>query len=175
MSDSYGQLQHPPFFQGYVNLSGTAELSDLLTLSLSELEKDMITLKDANFDFAYEDGKWTIAQMLQHCIDTEMIFAYRALCIARNDKRQIRSFDENEYAQESLNNYETESLMNSMLTVRRTSLYLFNSFNKEWLERSALTDLNQSISVRALGHIIIGHWRHHKNVLTNRYGIQFGQ
>ena len=175
MSDSYGQLQHPPFFQGYVNLSGTAELSDLLTLSLSELEKDMITLKDANFDFAYEDGKWTIAQMLQHCIDTEMIFAYRALCIARNDKRQIRSFDENEYAQESLNNYETESLMNSMLTVRKTSLYLFNSFNKEWLERSALTDLNQSISVRALGHIIIGHWRHHKNVLTNRYGIQFGQ
>ncbi|MEO0001553.1 MAG: hypothetical protein RL766_1599 [Bacteroidota bacterium] len=175
MSDSYGQLQHPPFFQGYVNLSGTAELSDLLTLSLSELEKDMITLKDANFDFAYEDGKWTIAQMLQHCIDTEMIFAYRALCIARNDKRQIRSFDENEYAQESLNNYETESLMNSMLTVRRTSLYLFNSFNKEWLERSALTDLNQSISVRALGHIIIGHWRHHKNVLTNRYGIQFSQ
>jgi hypothetical protein len=175
MSDSYGQLQHPPFFQGYVNLSGTAELSDLLTLSLSELEKDMITLKDANFDFAYEDGKWTIAQMLQHCIDTEMIFAYRALCIARNDKRQIRSFDENEYAQESLNNYETESLMNSMLTVRKTSLYLFNSFNKEWLERSALTDLNQSISVRALGHIIIGHWRHHKNVLTNRYGIQFSQ
>lgn len=175
MSDSYGQLQHPPFFQGYVNLSGTAELSDLLTLSLSELEKDMMTLKDANFDFAYEDGKWTIAQMLQHCIDTEMIFAYRALCIARNDKRQIRSFDENEYAQESLNNYETESLMNSMLTVRKTSLYLFNSFNKEWLERSALTDLNQSISVRALGHIIIGHWRHHKNVLTNRYGIQFGQ
>jgi hypothetical protein len=175
MSDSYGQLQHPPFFQGYVNLSGTAELSDLLTLSLSELEKDMMTLKDANFDFAYEDGKWTIAQMLQHCIDTEMIFAYRALCIARNDKRQIRSFDENEYAQESLNNYETESLMNSMLTVRKTSLYLFNSFNKEWLERSALTDLNQSISVRALGHIIIGHWRHHKNVLTNRYGIQFSQ
>ena len=175
MSDSYGQLQHPPFFQGYVNLSGTAELSDLLTLSLSELEKDMITLKDANFDFGYEDGKWTIAQMLQHCIDTEMIFAYRALCIARNDKRQIRSFDENEYAQESLNDYEKESLMNSMLTVRKTSLFLFNSFNNEWLERSALTDSDQTISVRALGHIIVGHWRHHKNVLTNRYGIQFGQ
>jgi len=175
MSDSYGKLQHPPFFQGYVNLSGTAELSDLLTLSLSELEKDMITLKDANFNFAYEDGKWTIAQMLQHCIDTEMIFAYRALCIARNDKRQIRSFDENEYAKESLNNYEKESLMNSMMIVRKTSVFLFNSFNSEWLERSALTDLDQSISVRALGHIIIGHWRHHKNVLTNRYGIQFGQ
>jgi hypothetical protein len=175
MSDSYGQLQHPPFFQGYVNLSGTAELSDLLTLSLSELEEDMIRLKDANFDFGYEDDKWTIAQMLQHCIDTELIFAYRALCIARNDKRQIRSFDENEYAQESLNNYEKESLMNSMLTVRKTSLFLFNSFNNEWLERSALTDLDQTISVRALGHIIVGHWRHHKNVLTNRYGIQFGQ
>ena len=175
MSDSYSKLQHPPFFQGYVNLSGTAELSDLLNLSLSELEKDIITLKDANFDFAYADGKWTIAQMLQHCIDTEMIFAYRALCIARNDKRQIRSFDENEYAQESLNKYETESLMNSMLTVRKTSLFLFNSFNNEWLERSAQTDLNQSISVRSLGHIIIGHWRHHKNILTNRYGIQFGQ
>lgn len=175
MSDSYGQLQYPAFFQGYVNLSGTAELSDLFILSLSELEEDLNTLKDADFNYAYEDGKWTIAQMLQHCIDTEMIFAFRALCIARNDKRQIRSFDENEYAQASLNNYLKDNLLDSMLTVRKASLLLFNSFNPKWLERSALTDLNQSISVRALGHILIGHWRHHKNVLTNRYGVQFSQ
>jgi hypothetical protein len=70
--------------------------------------------------------------------------------------------------------YIKENLINSMLTVRKTTILLFNGFNEEWLERAAPTDLNQSISVRALGHIIIGHWRHHKNVLTNRYGIQFG-
>ena len=173
MSDSHGQLQHPPFFQGYVNLSGTTELSDLFTLSLGELEEDLNALKDTNFDYAYEDGKWTIAQLLQHCIDTEMIFAFRALCIARNDKRHVRSFDENEYAQASINNYIKENLLDSMLTVRKASLLMFNSFNPKWLERSALTDLKQSISVRALGHIMIGHWRHHKNILTNRYGVKF--
>lgn len=175
MSDFYGQLQHPPFFQGYVNLSGTTELPDLFILSLGELEEDLNTLKDTNFDYAYEDGKWTIAQLLQHCIDTEMIFAFRALCIARNDKRQVRSFDENEYAQASINNYVKDNLLDAMLTVRKSSLLMFNSFNPKWLERSALTDLNQSISVRALGHIMIGHWRHHKNVLTNRYGVKFSQ
>jgi hypothetical protein len=173
MPDSSPLLIYPPFFEGYINLSGKDELIDALSLSLSELERDMITLNHANFDFAYSDGKWTIAQMIQHCIDTEMIFGYRSLCIARNDNRQIRSFDENEYAHESLNNFVKENLIDSMLTVRKTSILLFNSFNEKWLERSAFTDLNQSISVRALGHIIIGHWRHHKNVLTNRYGIQF--
>jgi hypothetical protein len=49
------------------------------------------------FDYRYAEGKWTIKDIIQHLIDTERIFSYRAMRISRNDKTPLASFDEDDY------------------------------------------------------------------------------
>jgi hypothetical protein len=49
------------------------------------------------FDYRYAEGKWNIKEIIQHVIDTERIFGYRALRISRNDQTPLPGFDENYY------------------------------------------------------------------------------
>lgn len=167
------RLSHPSFFNGYVSLTAHTEIPNLLRSSVFDLEQDLKVLKHIDLNFTYADGKWTIAQLLQHCIDAELIFTYRALSIARDDKRIIRSFDENDYATASKNTFVKEDLLETMLTSRKLTILLFNSFKEEWLDRQAPTEIGEKLSVRSLAHILVGHWLHHKAVLASKYGVQF--
>jgi hypothetical protein len=173
MSDSKALLIFPAFFNGYINLTENNDILSLLKDSIIKLESDMEVLKKQDFDFAYDQGKWSIGQLLQHCIDAEQIFAYRALTIARDDKRLIRSFDENQYAKASVNSYNCKDLTGAMLLARRFTYYMFKGFHPDWLEKTCQNEQNEDFSVRSIGHICIGHWLHHKNVLVSRYKVDF--
>jgi hypothetical protein len=173
MSDSKPLLIFPAFFSGYINLAGSNDLLSMLEASITTLQRDMDILKKEDFGFSYDEGKWSIGQLLQHCIDAEQIFAYRALTIARDDKRVIRSFDENLYAKASVNSYNCMDLTEAMLLARKFTYSMFKGFHPEWLEKTCHNEQNENFSARSIGHICIGHWLHHKNVLSSRYKVNF--
>lgn len=173
MSTQTVTLKYPEFFKGYIGLVESSDPVSQLKTSLMELERDMHCLEEVNFDHAYGPGKWTIGQIIRHCIDAELIFAFRALTIARNDPNPIRSFDENAYAAESVSKFVKSDLMESFVVARKSTVMLFNSFDPSWINRNGLTQTHETISVGALGIIAIGHWRHHKRVLEQRYGVSF--
>jgi hypothetical protein len=173
MSDSNQLLVFPEFFQGYINLSGNQDVVTLLQNSVTDLERDLEILNKTDFDYAYDDGKWSIGLLLQHCIDAEQIFAYRALTIARDDKRIIRSFDENLYAKASVNVFNRQELTEAMLLARKFTYLMFKGFHPDWLDKTCLNEGNEYFSVRSIGHICIGHWLHHKKVLSSRYKVDF--
>ena len=113
--------------------------------------------------------KWTIKEIIQHIIDTERIFTYRALCIARKDKSLFPGYDQDDYAVNSeANNRSMISLMNEYKSVRLSSIILFESFSSEMLKRIGIAS-NSNLSPRAVAFITIGHENHHCEIIKERY------
>jgi hypothetical protein len=107
--------------------------------------------------------------MIQHLIDAERIFTYRALRYARNDKTVLPGFDENTYVPNSESGRRNlEDLFNEYNIVRQSTICLYQSFSKQMLEREGIS-FNRDISVLAVGFTIVGHALHHNVILKERY------
>ena len=157
-------------FATYINqVSSEYSLVEELEISLHRLIKFVQNIPLDKFDFRYAEGKWTIKDILQHLIDAERIFAYRALRFARNDQTPLASFEENDYVDEAhATKRSVQDLLTELAVVRQSTLSLFKSFSEEELLRKGIAS-NNPMSVRALGFVIIGHQNHHQRVFEERY------
>jgi uncharacterized damage-inducible protein DinB len=127
------------------------------------------TIPLEKLEYRYADGKWTIKDIIQHIIDAERIFCYRALRISRNDKTALTGFDENEYVENTNANLrDWNDLLTELKLVRRSTVLFFKSISIEQLLRMG-TASNHSVSVRAIGFVILGHQQHHFKIITERY------
>ncbi|MFA6059001.1 MAG: DinB family protein [Taibaiella sp.] len=162
------ETEYAPFYHTYVQTVGEdvfAALSQQL-LSIPEFIKAIPTQKE---DYAYAPGKWTVKEVFGHIIDTERIMAYRALRIARADETPLAGFEENDYAAQShYHERSMESLSAEFELLRKSNMFLFESFNDEELRRTG-TASGKNVSVRALLFIVAGHINHHKRILEERY------
>lgn len=159
----------PEYFDRYINMTDEVELKEALAISLEELNHLPIDTWKAIGDKVYAPGKWTIKDILQHMIDTERIFAYRALCFARGETARMPSFDEEEYARNTnATNRTLEDLVEELRLVRASFIALYNSFTDEMLLITGLS-FKGTYSVLALGFIMAGHQRWHLNVIKERY------
>ena len=157
------------FNKTYVDCTTGSDLNKLLHDSLSAIEAFLLAIPVSKADFAYAEGKWTLKDLLQHCIDTERIMTYRALCIARGEKQNLPGFDENPYAAASnAHTRSWEGLIEEMLLVRKASILLFNSLNEEQLQQRGTAN-NYTITSNALGFITVGHFMHHEKIIIQRY------
>ena len=117
----------------------------------------------------YAPGKWTIRDILQHVIDTERIFSYRALRIGRNDRTMLPGFDENLFASNAHgSSRKLDDLLYEFDVVRKSTIALYQSFSQEDLQREGFI-FQSDISVLALGFTIAGHVVHHMSVIRERY------
>ena len=120
-------------------------------------------------NYAYAEGKWTLKELLQHLIDCERIFCFRALAIARKDPANLPGFEEDDYAAASAANRRSwASLGEEMKTLRISTKQLFASFSEEMLEAKGKFNNNEG-QVKKLGFIILGHTVHHVRVAEERY------
>ena len=162
--------EYAPFYANYVaQVSDEYTLVEELEISLHRYIKFVQNLPMDKFDYRYAEGKWTIKDIIQHTIDAERVFAYRALRFARNDKTQLPGYEEDDYAKEANgNNRSIMDLLTEFSAVRHATLLLFKSFNEEQLLQIGYAN-NHPMSVRALGFVIIGHQNHHQRVFEERY------
>jgi uncharacterized damage-inducible protein DinB len=162
--------EYAAFYSGYVNnVTEEYMLIEELEISIHRFVKFVQNIPMDKFDYRYAEGKWTIKDIIQHLIDAERIFAYRALCFARNDKTELPGFEENDYVVEANANQKSiQDLLSDFLVVRHATMSLFKSFSSDQLLRVGIASKNP-MSVRALGFVIIGHQNHHQNVFIERY------
>ncbi|MBK9933235.1 MAG: DinB family protein [Cytophagaceae bacterium] len=160
----------PKFFDRYIVLSDeNAELLDSLEqYSPENIFSDLKTL-EAIGGKVYAAGKWSVKDILQHCIDTERIMAFRALAFSRADENELPGFDEETYAQHTVAiNRSIEDLIQEFSTVRKSTISLFKNMDKMMVLRKGTAN-HTHISPLALGFVIVGHPRHHFNVIKERY------
>lgn len=159
----------PEYFDRYINLVGDYSVIDSLKFYnanwLRNEKEALIQLGNS----IYAPQKWTIKDILQHLIDTERIFAYRAVCFAREDTTILPGFDENRYAlSANATLREVEDLLEEIQLVRDSTIALYNSFSNEMMMREGIS-FNKKISVLAIGFVISGHAIHHLNIIKERY------
>ena len=153
----------------------TTSVNSFLDIVLG-LKKNVISVVDfyqnipsEKLEHAYAEGKWTPKDILLHIIDTERVFVYRAMRIARQDKTEMVGFEQDDYVDAGkANNRTINSLIEEYKAVRNATIVLFDSFSDE--ELKSIGKANGSpVSVRAIGYIITGHENHHNNVIRERY------
>ncbi|RYZ76459.1 MAG: DinB family protein [Proteobacteria bacterium] len=161
--------EYPAYQQVYLDTLDDVHLTEELEISLHRFIHFVREIPMDKFDYSYAPGKWTIKDIIQHLIDTERIFSYRALAFARADATSLPGFDENNYALEA--NGQKRHL-NALLTefseVRQSTITLFKTFSDEILLRRGTASGNP-FSVRALGFVIIAHQNHHQRIFNERY------
>ncbi len=163
------QEEYHPFYADYVNLCEENDVYSALQNSLQEWQMLINSISEDLKHKAYGTGKWTVNQLLAHCIDTERIFQYRILRIAREDHAALSGFNEDDFAANyTAQNRSIKSLSEEFENVRRSTLFLFESLDSSIQSKTGNAD-GKPISIRALGFITAGHSRHHLNILKERY------
>lgn len=162
--------EYAPYCTTYLELvDDTWTLIEELEISVHNFRKFVQEIPMDKHDYRYAEGKWTIKDIIQHLIDVERIFAYRALRFSRGDTTELPGFDESAYADVAhANNRHLKDLLTELATVRQATMQLFSSFNEEDLLKRGVAS-NNMVSVRALGFIIIGHQNHHMKIFQERY------
>lgn len=161
--------EYRPYYGRYISL---VEDGDILTVLSKQVEDTLALLGDipeSRADFRYAPDKWSIKELLGHLIDTERIFAYRALRFARNDQTPLPGYEQDDYVRNaSFDGYPLADLAAEFQVVRKSSLSLFKHLDKgAWMRQGKAND--SDVSVRALAYIIAGHELHHREILRSRY------
>ena len=160
---------YPAYFKKYVDQVPEEDLSTAFSNQLPVINNLLNSITDEQSTYAYEAGKWTLKELLQHIIDGERIFNYRALCIARKETVSLPGFEEDEYAANSnANDRPWQKLAEEFLAVRKSTELLYESFTDEALNSSGVSN-NNPTTVISLGFITIGHFYHHKKIIEERY------
>ena len=157
------------FFQRYVNVVKEDDVVKAIRENSSQFKKFLVRIPKKKIGYAYAEGKWTIKEMLQHMIDAERVFTYRALTFSRKDGTALPGFDENNWAANAQAGHRKwQELVREFKALRKATECLFESFTEDQLLATG-TASGHPINTIALGFIIAGHVAHHMAVIRERY------
>jgi len=169
MNQRPNTTEYAAYYHTYVGKVPDGNIVNLLEKQMNSTLELLKGLSETQGNHRYEESKWSIKELVNHILDTERVFAYRALCISRGDQTPLPGFSQDDYvAAFDADARSMEALIEEFEAIRRATTTLFKSYNEEMLLRIG-TASDYPVSVRALGFIILGHELHHINILTERY------
>ncbi|MBK9478579.1 MAG: DinB family protein [Bacteroidetes bacterium] len=161
--------EYAPYYKNYIDLVKVDNPIKALEDQIIAMQAFLSEIPEDRESYRYAANKWSIKEIIGHLIDTERIFGYRALCIARKDKTSFPGYDENAYVAAA--NFDSRSfydLVHEFSIVRESHLALFKSFAPEAFSEMGTAN-QQPVSVRAILFIMAGHEIHHLKVIRERY------
>jgi uncharacterized damage-inducible protein DinB len=161
--------EYAPFYDHYVSLIEGEDILDTLDQQRRQMMLLLSCREEDEGNFRYAPGKWSAKEVLGHICDTERIFAYRALRIARADATPLESFEQDDYVRNGpFAQRPVADLIEEFIAVRRATISLLRNLDEAaWLRRGVAN--KNEVSVRALAYIIAGHELHHRKILEEKY------
>lgn len=170
--------EHAPYYGTYIDDAerslterGLSDIVALLEAQRADWEALMANVPEAKAAHAYAPGKWTLAESLVHVSDTERVFAYRLLRIARGDRTPLPGFEQDEWVPASrAANRTLADILAEMYAVREATLALVRSLDGEAVAQRGVAS-GKEVSARALVWMIAGHMGHHLGLTREKYLI----
>ena len=166
----------PDFYKTYLNALQEDNLQEALANNTRRFRKLLKQIPHKKINYAYAEGKWTIKELLQHIIDSERVFIYRALTFARHDPAPLPGFDENNWAiTAKAPKRKWNELVEEFKALRSANELFLNALDDDQLQQSGSAN-NNNISVAGLAFVCAGHVAHHMRIIRERYlGEQAGK
>ena len=161
--------EYASYYDKYVSLVPDADVVETLERQIEDTLALLRGVGEERAGHRYAPGKWSIKEVVGHLIDTERIFAYRALAIARGEQKPLPGMDQNEYmAGANFDARTLADLLDEFERVRRSNVLMLRGLSDEaWSRRGVASD--NEVTVRAIAFIIAGHEAHHVQILRTRY------
>lgn len=159
----------PAYYFRYIDLVPEVDILTYLHTQRDWIGDWIKELETEELKYSYAPGKWSLAQMIGHVLDTERVFAYRMMAFSRGDESSLPGFDQDVYAKNTI--YETLSpteLASEWLAVRTATILQSRSMNAEMTTRTGIAN-ELPIKVVAFPYMIAGHALHHHNIAQERY------
>jgi hypothetical protein len=161
--------EYAPYYDKYISRVRDGDIMEILAEQSDALRGLFARVQPERGGFAYAPGKWTLSESLQHVVDTERVFTYRALRIARGDTVALHGFEQNDWVPLSGAGVRTlASIVEEFTTVRAATIALFRGLPAEaWARRGTASGF--PVSVRALAFKCAGHALHHEGIFREKY------
>jgi len=161
--------EYPDIYQGYMSELPEGDIMYLLEKQAVDLRYMFKNISDERAEETYEEGKWTMKEVLQHLIEAERVFGYRALCFSRLEEAPLPGWDENKYVYNSLANIRPlANILDEYELTRRSNMAMFRSFTFEMMNNIGEAN-GRRMTLRGLIHVMAAHELHHMNILQTRY------
>jgi hypothetical protein len=168
-ADEYG-----PYYGRYISRVPRGDFLALLRSQADEVVSAFSGLTDAQANYAYAPGKWTVTEMLGHMADAERVFQYRALSIGRGDPAPLPGFEQDDWmATAGFGNRALADVLAEWRAVRAATIALAAGLPEEAVLRRGVAS-GLPVTVRALLHLAPGHTAYHLEVLRDRYRAAAG-
>jgi hypothetical protein len=161
--------EHSPYYGGYIDQVPEGDILTHLAGQIERTTRLLQGLSEEQAAFRPTPTDWSVKEVICHISDSERVFAYRALRIARADPTPLAGFDQEPYVVAAeADARPLADLLAEFASVRASTLWLFRSLPAAaWLRRGVASDA--PVSVRALAYIIAGHENHHVRSLLTEY------
>src|SRR5436853_6169007 len=131
--------EYADYYANYIAKVPGSDVLSVLEAQRLQMAQLFAARSERDGNFRYAPGKWTVKEVLGHITDSERIFAYRSLRIARQDTTPLSGFEQDDYVraggfgQGSLSDLAVEFGL-----VRSATVALFRPLGEEaWLRRGS--------------------------------------
>jgi uncharacterized damage-inducible protein DinB len=163
--------EHAAYYGKYIALVPSNDIMRTLDAQGRETAQMLAGLSESQAAYRYAPDKWSVKEVIGHITDSERIFAYRALRVARADQTPIEGFEQDDYVRAAqFDRLPLAALVAELTAVRQATLRLFESLQPDAWTLRGIANKNE-VSVRALAYMIAGHELHHRQVLREKYGV----